>query len=110
MTVKGENFAAVVKSMADNNNALVPVPAFRLGVGHQAMTNAVDRFAKALTAANAPPIFSGMEFTIAGTKTAEITAAGSVGPVWWVKGEIEYIDYAAGCIAGNDGRPNSRIP
>ena len=95
MTVKRKEFvatsndAAVGKGVLDDDNALVPVPAFRLGKCDQAVTDAVDRFAEALTAAHPPPIFPGVEFVVAGAEAAEITAAGSADPLRRIKGEIE---------------------
>jgi hypothetical protein len=87
--VEGEKFTAVGKAVADDDDAFVTVPAFRLSIGYQTVSDAEDRFAKAVTAAHPPPIFPGMKLVVAGTETAEVIAARGIGSFRRIQGKIE---------------------
>src|SRR5690606_8397078 len=104
VTVEGQYLAAVAQGVLDDDYALVPVPAFRLGVCDQSVADAVDRFAKGGAAPRAPPIFPGMELAIAVAENAEIMAAGDVVGVGRVHGEVEDVHHAAGGIGLGRGR------
>ena len=86
--------------MFDDDDAFVTVPAFRLGIHHPPMPDAVDGLAKIGTRSNCPPIFTSVIFVISIPKLPEITTTPTdTNAIWWGDGEVEDIDEAAGCAA-----------
>lgn len=95
MAIERKQGLTILKGVLNDHDALVAAPSLAIGIGDQAMADAVYGLAKILPGGKAP-IFAGMEFLVAVAVDAEIATAACILGMGWVEWEIEQIHKSAG--------------
>jgi hypothetical protein len=104
MAVKRKDSTAIRKGMLDDDHALITAPAKRLGIGNQAVPDAINRRAETGSPAGRPPILTGVITVVSTSPNSEILPTSSdVHRIGWINRKVKCIDDSAGSISKGRG-------